>query len=156
MDPLSVTVSVASLLGTSIKIGATLKTLWDGSKSVDARVQGVLDEVEAFTTALELVKKTLEEDKLSETIQSTGHIGDHWKNLFICIIDGQQTLDALQAAVVKVNKSASVLDNTRKHLRFEAAAKEISAYQYKIRYYRDTIHLSIQTVILSVLRIYSG
>src|SRR5438034_889477 len=81
-------------------------------------------------------------------LQSTGHIGNHWRNISRSIQDGTKTLASLQATLEKVNKSATVLDGARKHLRLKWASEEIAIFQHEIRSYRDTLQLSLQTVIL--------
>jgi hypothetical protein len=148
MDPLSVATGILALLGTCIKTGTVLKDLYDGAAIVDFKVKGLLTEVESFTQVLRLMKDTLEQENVQSSLQATGHIGNHWNNLATSILDGQKTLLQLQDTLEKVNKSVSLLDGTRKHLRLRSAADEISIFQQQIRSYRDTLQLSLQTVIL--------
>ncbi len=148
MDPLSITVSVISILEVCLKVGQTLKSLQNGVSLVGTKLGGLLAEVESFSKVLEFVKGTLQENEIEAAFQSTGHVGDHWRNVFICINDGQRTLAVLQVTLVKVAKDVAIFDSARKHLRLTSAAEEITMYQNQIRCYRDTIQLSIQTVIL--------
>jgi hypothetical protein len=95
-----------------------------------------------------MMKETLEQKNVQSSLQSTGHIGNHWASLSISIQDGQNTLIQLQSTLDKVNKSVSVLDGARKHIRLQGATQEITMFQQQVRSYRDTIQLSLQTVIL--------
>ena len=147
-DPLSITTGVLALLGSCISAGNAIKDFHDGVAIVDVKVKGLLSDVESFAQVLRMMKDTLEEEKVQSSLQVTGHIGNHWSNLSTSIKDGQNTLIQLQNTLDKVNKSVGVLDGPRKHLRLKGAAQEIVMFQQQIRSYRDTIQLSLQTVIL--------
>jgi len=148
MDPLSVMTGVFSLLVVCIRTGTILKDFYDNAAIADTKVKGLLTEVESFTQVLQLMKDTLEQENIKASFQATGHIGNHLNNLGISIRDGQKTLLQLQETVEKVNKSVGLLDGARKHLRLRSAADEIAVYQQQIRSYRDTLQLTLQTVIL--------
>jgi hypothetical protein len=128
MDPLSVTTGVFSLLAVCIRTGTILKDFYDNAAIADTKVKGLLTEVESFTQVLQLMKDTLEQENIKASFQATGHIGNHLNNLGI--------------------KSVGLLDCARKHLRLRSAADEIAVYQQQIRSYRDTLQLTLQTVIL--------
>jgi hypothetical protein len=125
-----------------------LKDFYDGSAIADTKVEGLLTDVESFHQVLKLMKDTLEQEQIQSSLQATGHIGNHWTNLSACLRDGQDTLIQLQEKLEKINKSVSVLDGPRKHLRLKGATEEIGVFQQRIRSYRDTMQLSLQTVIL--------
>lgn len=147
-DPLSITTGVIALLGTCVTVAGAIKDFYDGAAIVDVKVNGLLSDVESFTQVLRMMKDTLEEDKVKSSLQATGHMGSHWTNLSKSIKDGQNTLIQLQSTLDRVNKSVGVLDGARKHLRLKGAMDEITMFQQQIRSYRDTIQLSLQTVIL--------
>jgi hypothetical protein len=148
MDPLSITTGVLGLLGTCINVGLALKDFYDGASFADTKVKGLLSEVESFTQVLRLMKDTFEQEQIQTSFQITGHIGTHWKTLSTSIQDSQNTLSKLQETLERVNKSVSVLNGSRKLLRLKGASEEIGNYQLQIRSYRDTLQLSLQTVIL--------
>jgi hypothetical protein len=148
VDPLSITTGILALLTTCIQVGAALKDFHDAAAIADSRVKGLLTDVESFAKVLQLMKDTLEQKKVQSSLESTGHIGDHWSNLSTSIRDGQNTLVQLRATLDRVNKSVSLLDGPRKHLRLKGASEEIGMFQQQIRCYRDTLQLSLQTVIL--------
>jgi len=148
MDPLSITAGVVGLLSAALSTGTALKDFYDGAAMADTKVKGLMTDVESFTQVLTLMKHTLEQEQIQSSLQATGHIGNHWSNLSTSIGDGQKTLASLQETLEKVNKSVSVLDGPRKHIRLKGAAEEIGLYQQQIRSYRDTMQLSMQTVIL--------
>jgi hypothetical protein len=94
------------------------------------------------------MKKTLEDDRVQSSLHVTGHIGNHLRNISTLIKDGQNTLAQLQGTLDRVNKSVSVLNGARKNLRLKGAFDEIGMFKQQVRSYRDTIQLSVQTVIL--------
>jgi Fungal N-terminal domain of STAND proteins len=148
MDPLSITTGVFSLLATCVKTGMILNDFYDSAAIADTKVKALLTELESFTQVLRLMKDTLEQENIQTSFQATGHIGNHFSNLATSIQDGQETLLQLQEEIKKVNKSVSLLDGARKYLRLRSASDEIAAYQQQIRSYRDTLQLTLQTVIL--------
>jgi hypothetical protein len=148
MDPLTITTGVLALLGTCLQTALALKDFYDGADIADTKVKGLLTEVESFTQVLRMMKETLEQENIKSSLQATGHIGNHWNNLATSITDGQNTLLQLQQTLERVNRSVSAFDGARKHLRLKSAADEIATYQQQIRSYRDTLQLSLQTVIL--------
>ncbi|KAH7314319.1 hypothetical protein BKA65DRAFT_557953 [Rhexocercosporidium sp. MPI-PUGE-AT-0058] len=147
-DPLSITTGVLALLGTCLKVGWQLKQFHDGATIANTKVQSLLTDVEGYTRVLQSMKETFGQEKIKSTLEATGHVGSHWSNLSASIRDGQDSLSQLEATLEKVNKNASVLDGARKHIRLMVAADEIVMYQQQIRSYRDTLQLSLQTVIL--------
>lgn len=147
-DPLSIAAGVIGVLTACVQVGAALKDFHDGSAMADTKVAGLLADVESFQQVLKLMKDTLEQEQIQSSLHATGHIGNHWTNLLACLRDGQDTLAQLQEKLERINKSVSVLDGPRKHLRLKGAAEEIGIFQQRIRSYRDTMQLSLQTVIL--------
>src|SRR5277367_2356454 len=117
MDPLSITAGVLGLLGTCIKTGTALKDFYDGAAIADTKVKGLLTDVENFTQVLRLMNDTLGQEGIRSSLQSTGHIGNHWNYLSTSIRDGQNTLLQLQETLEKVNINVRLLDGPRKHLR---------------------------------------
>jgi hypothetical protein len=150
MDPLTITTGVVSLLKLCGTVGFSLKELHDGAQLAGPKADALVSEVQAFTRVLELMRSTLEDEKVQTAFQSTGHIGNHWRSISACLDDGQHTLRRLKAKVGKASKNVTVLDATRKHFRLKFAADEIAVFQQSIRTCRDTMQLSIQTVILCV------
>jgi hypothetical protein len=148
VEPLSITTGVLALLGTCIKVGGAVKDFHNGAAIADAKVRSLLSDVESFAQVLHMMKDTLEEEKVQSSFQATGHMGSNWKNLLTTINDGQNTLLQLQDTLDKTDKTVGIFDGTRKHLRLKSASEEITMYQQQIRSYRDTIQLSLQTVIL--------
>jgi hypothetical protein len=148
MDPLSVTVSVASLLGLCFKVTAALREFRDKSQVVESRVRGLIIEVECFTQTLNFVKNALSDGQIQYSTRLTGHIGNHWKSISICIDDGLDTLECLKITIEKINKNVRIFDSVRKHRRYKDAADQISVFQHQIRSYRDTVQLSLQVAIL--------
>lgn len=148
-DPLSITAGVLGLLGTCITVGSALKDFCDGASFADTKVKGLLTDVESFIKILRLMNDTFEQEQIQTSMQATGHIGSHWNNLSASIRDGQNTALQLQETLERIkNKSVGVLDGARKHLRLKGASEEIGNFRLQIQSYRDTLQLSLQTVLL--------
>ncbi|KAK3316809.1 hypothetical protein B0H66DRAFT_626328 [Apodospora peruviana] len=148
MDPLSIAAGVTSLIGVCAKVGLALNDVRDGANLANAKVDVLRHEIKGFTQVLELTKSTMEGADVQVAFQSTGHIGNHWRSIAAGIKDSRQTLERLHSIVEGFHKTVRVLDGTRKHFRLRLAASEITIYQQKIRTYRNTMQMSIQTVIL--------
>jgi len=148
MDPFSIITGVAGVLVASVQIVDSINSFYNASALADTKVRALLTDVESFTQVLRMMKDTLERKQIQASMQSTGHIGNHWTNLSTCLRDGRNTLDELRETLEKVNKSVSVLDGPRKHLRLRSALDEVGMFQQQIRSYRDTMQLSLQTLIL--------
>ncbi len=148
MDPLSITVAITALVGVCKKVKDGLEEFYTGARFVNAKLQALRDEVANFVTVLELMETTLGDDKVKASVPQTGHIGSHWNNIKACIADGTLTLERLATVIERVDIDVGILDITRKYARMNSAADEISVYRQQVRTYRDTMHLSIQTVIL--------
>jgi hypothetical protein len=147
-EPLSITTGVVSLLTACIKIGIDMKDIYDGAAIVDSAVKGLILEVEGFAQTLQLMDETLQQQNIQEPIHTTGHISSLWKNITKSIEDGNETLSKLEEALKKVAKSMSVLDSTLEYFRLKAATREITMYQRQICFYKDTMHVSSQTMVL--------
>lgn len=97
------------------------------------------------------MKDTLEQEKTRSSFQTTGHIGNHWTNVASSIDDGQLTLSMLHKTLEKAGKTVKLLDGSRKHIRLKGAMEEILMFQQQIQVCRDTLHLSLQTVVVLVV-----
>ncbi|OCK78036.1 hypothetical protein K432DRAFT_279567, partial [Lepidopterella palustris CBS 459.81] len=148
VEPLSIATGVLGLLSACVKIGGELKNFHDGVAIADTAVKALLGDVESFAQVLRLMKDTLGQPGIQSSLQATGHIGNHWNDISKSIKDGQKTLAQLQETLEKVDRRVNVLDQTRKHLRLKGSSEEIALYRQQIKSYRDTMQLSLQTVIL--------
>jgi hypothetical protein len=147
-DPLSIISGVAGVLSVCIKVGQALNDFYDGVSIVDAKAKGLITEVDSFASILQLMKDTLEQDRIRNSFQATGFIGNLWNSLATSILDSETTIVQLQHILEKATKTVRPFDSTRKHLRLKSAVEEISIYQQQIRSYRETLQLSLQTVAL--------
>lgn len=148
MDPFSITVGVASLIGICAKVGIAVRGLRDGAGLVDVKLQSLLDEVDALGQTLRLIQDTLNQDRVRSSLQSTGHVGDHWRNVSNCVKNAESTLEMLRVRIERANKSVSMFDRARKHMRSKALSDEIEIYDRRVRTYRDALQLSVQIMIL--------
>jgi len=146
MDPLSITVSVATLLGCCISAGVALRKFLIGASEVKTVVKSMMADLRALRSVLESMETTFEE--MNSDRPETGHIGAHWVNLFQLLEDSQQSLISLQLVLEDVSKEVKVLDSARKQLRIKAAADQIVICRQEVQTYKDALQLSLQTITL--------
>jgi hypothetical protein len=147
MDPLTIVFASVSVAKLCYTVGWELKKFIDGTKLVGTAINALFQDVQSFKKILDQMKDTVDDPKV-KTSAFTGHVGSHWRHLHTSLDDAKETLKALEATILRVNKSASLLDSARKHLRLMGAADEIAIYQQQIQSYKDTIQVSLQTTIL--------
>ncbi len=128
-------------------VGLELKKFIDGTKLVGTAINALFQDVESFEKILDQMKDTVDDPKV-KTSASTGYLGSHWDHLGTSLNDAEETLKALEATITRVNKSANLLDSTRKLFRLKGATAEIAIYQQQINSYKDTIQVSLQATIL--------
>jgi hypothetical protein len=147
-DPLSITAGVLALIQASVQVTVLLKQFRTDVSVVNATLTGLLSDVDGFQQVLESMKETFERDDVKPNLQTTGHVGSHWKNLARSLDDGASTLQQLHALLDSINKTTSILDAPRKQLRFKSAMEQIATYREQIQSYRAALHLSLSTIIL--------
>ena len=146
MDPLSILGVSFSAAKLCACVGLELKAFIDGAKLSGTKINALFQDVQGFEKILEQMKEVVSNPDIK--VETTGHVGNHWRYLKTSLDDSEITLKALEATIIRVNKSASVLDSARKHVRLMGAADEIAIYQNQIRSYKDTIQVSLQTTML--------
>jgi hypothetical protein len=133
-----------------LTVSRELKSFIDGTKLAGPIISVLLHDVEAFQNTLEDMQKIIEDPRMKGSVESSGHVGNHWANLKTCLVDAKGTMESLEAMIVRINKPSTMLDSTRKHLRLKNASDMIGLYQQQIRSYKDTISVSLQTAMLYV------
>ncbi|EXJ71079.1 uncharacterized protein A1O5_06072 [Cladophialophora psammophila CBS 110553] len=146
MDPLSITVGVATLLKCCISVGVSLRKFLIGAAEVKNVITAMMVDLRALRSVLESMEATFEE--MNSDKPETGHVGAHWANLFQSLEDGQQSLAGLQKVLEDANKHVKILDSARKQIRIKAVADKIVTCRQEVQVYRDTLQLSLQTIIL--------
>jgi hypothetical protein len=148
MDPLSITIATLSLLKLCTAVGLELKKFIEGTELVNTAVNVLLVDVEGFSQTLDLMKITVEDPNINGSLESSGHIGNHWVNVKILLGDAEKALESLSGTISRADKKVAIMDATRRHIRLKGAADEIGLYQQQIRSYRDTLQVSLQTAIM--------
>ena len=146
-DPLSITTGVLTLLGICGKVGWQLRQFHGAAKVVDSTIEALTVDVDNLTKVLEALKDTVNVTRAGR-FEETGHIGTHWRNLSNSIASGQDVLDKLGALLERIGRETNLLSKPRMQLRFYLAADEFSRWQQRLQGYRDTIQLSMTTVLL--------
>ena len=87
-------------------------------------------------------------DELDVSSVLTGHIGSHWQHLLTSLRDGHDVLKRLEDLVRECNKDVAFLDQARRTVRLKSAAENIAEFRQQVQSYKDTLQLSLQTVVL--------
>ncbi|KAH8655083.1 hypothetical protein BGZ60DRAFT_152893 [Tricladium varicosporioides] len=146
MDPLSITAGIFAILSSSIRICVDIQSLRSGAAVADTAVQALFLDVDDFSRVLYLISETLNEDK--DHVQATGHAGNLWRNVSCSVEKSQEVMIQLKGVLQRVDKNSNLASGLRKHIRLTAASEEISIYQQQIRTYRDTLQLSMHSIII--------
>lgn len=148
MDPLSITTGVITILSVTYNVGVEIKKFRDDVSSVDVVLETLITDVESLHGVLETMQETLNKAGTRSTLQLTGHIGNHWRNMERSLEDSQRVLSELLVLFQDINKSVSFLDGPRKVRRYRAMSERIQRYSNQISSYKDTLNLSLQTLVL--------
>ena len=125
-----------------------LDNFYTNVAAFDNKIQVLRTTIKSFVHVLESMQKTLKEEDIKSSLQATGHINNHWERLSITIKDGQKTLEKLQAVLEQINPNGSILSNAQAKIRFDRVTSDIMMYQEQIQRYKETIHLSLEMVIV--------
>ncbi|KAH7092440.1 hypothetical protein FB567DRAFT_237932 [Paraphoma chrysanthemicola] len=147
MDPLSITVSVVTLIKVAGQASILLNQFCIDVGGINATLSGLLNDVAGFQQVLEGMKETFELEDIKANL--TGHAGGHWENLARSLKDGEETLRQLTSLLEAVNKKTSFLDAPRKVARMKGAIEQIGMFREQIQSYRSALELSLSTIILS-------
>lgn len=131
MDPVSLVVASASAGKICVSLGWSLKKFMDGAKIADKRIESLIHDIKSFGKILDVLQETVHDSKVQSWAGLGGNVGSYWEELLICLQDSEKTLASLEQTVGRIDKSAQILDSSRKELRLQAAADEIGMYQSK-------------------------
>jgi len=148
MDPLTISTAVLAFLSVSIKVCVGLKQFKDGAKEASTTINALISDITGLRRVLQSMEDTFQDLDDEQVLKETGHIGMHWRNLNQCLVDGYIALTDFDDLMQEVKKTVKVLDESRRHLRVQAAASKIAQFRQQIQAYKDTLQLSLQTIIL--------
>lgn len=146
MDPLSVTACVVTVLGVCLKVSVELRKFRNGVTEARGTVTAMLADVTSLRQVLQAMEDTF--DELNVQSISTGHIGTHWRNLLTSLQDGHTVLERLEELLRECNKDVAFLDQARRQVRLKSATENIAEFRQQVQSYKDTLQLSLQTIIL--------
>ena len=146
MDPLSITTGVLSVLGVCLKVSVELKKFRDAANEGKATATAMLVDLSALRRVLQSMEEIF--DQLDVEAIATGCIGTHWQNLLTSLRDGHDALEQFETLLQNCNKEVVVLDRARRAIRLKEAADSIAEFRQQIQSYKDTLQISVQTVIL--------
>jgi DNA repair exonuclease SbcCD ATPase subunit len=146
VDPLSITASVASILGVCINVSIQLRTFLKGASEVRTTVTAMLTDVKALRHVLQSMEDTFEAMDSDEP--QTGHIGMHWDNLSRSLNDGKESLDRLENLLRDANKDVAIFDTLRRQARLKTVGEQLVNFRQEVQTYKDALQLSLQTIIL--------
>ncbi|RYP90411.1 hypothetical protein DL770_003443 [Monosporascus sp. CRB-9-2] len=148
MDPLTISTAVLAFLSISIKVCVGLKQLKNEAKDAGITINALVTDIGGLRHVLQSMEKTFQDVDDDQVLKETGHIGSHWQNLNQCLNDGHAALTEFDEMLLELNKSVRVLDQARRQLRLQTAATRITQFRQQVQAYKDTLQLSLQTIIL--------
>ena len=134
-EPLSVATGVVSLVTVCFKVGLQLKEFKDNAVVVSATVNGLISDIEGLEAVSESMRETFQQSENEPSLNATGHIGNHWRNIARALLDSKTALVQLGGILEGVNKSARVLETSRRQLRYQAATEQIALYRQTVQSY---------------------
>ncbi|KAK4235593.1 hypothetical protein C8A03DRAFT_36541 [Achaetomium macrosporum] len=148
MDPLSISTAVLAFLSVSIKVCVGLKQLKNEAKDAGTTIHALVTDIGGLRRVLQSMEDTFQDIDDDQVLRETGYIGSHWRNLNQCLNDGYMALTEFDEMLLELNKTVRVLDQARRQLRLQSAATRIAQFRQQIQAYKDTLQLSLQTIIL--------
>ena len=146
MDPISATAGVVTVLGLCLRVSVELKKFRNSATEARGVATAMLADITSLRQVLLAMEDTFDEIEIQDSL--TGHIGLHWRNLVTSLQDGHIALEQLEDLVQTCNRDVAVLDQTRRRIRLKSAAETIAEHRQQIQTYKDTLQLSLQTIIL--------
>ena len=147
-DPLTITTGVIALLSYCGKLVIEIKLFSQGTEAVNATITGLLSDIDGFKTVVQALDETFSQPKYEPVKNATGHLGSHWKNVARCIEGGGKTVAQFYTLLRTINREKSVLNDSRKYLRLKGSTEHIAIFRSQLQSYRDTLQLSMHTIIL--------
>lgn len=144
-DPLSIATAVIALLEATLTVGSELKKFHDGVLVVKSTIDGLLKDVEGLSIVLESMRDTF------ETVTAefgSGNVATLWQSVARALEDGKEILGQLHERLQEINKDTRFMDGPRKYMRLNFATDQIAGFRQHVQSYRDTLQLSLQTIIL--------
>ena len=148
MDTLSIIAGVATLLRVAVHVGTELQIFCDDVVTIRPDMIMLIEEVESFRGVLEAMKTTFSDPELQETVNVTGHLGEHWKNVSTSLGDAERTMLTLLGILQEANKETRILDAPRRLLRYNVAAERIKRFVSQVASCKMTLQLSLEAMML--------
>ncbi|KAK3896726.1 hypothetical protein C8A05DRAFT_39724, partial [Staphylotrichum tortipilum] len=150
MDPLTISTAVLAFLSVSIKVCVGLRQFRGGAAEADTTINALIGDLGALRRVLESMEASFAEAGVDDeaVVRQTGHMGSHWRSLADALNDGHAALADFDELLQALNKQVRVLDEPRRRLRVQSAATKIALFRQQIQAYKDTLQLSLQTIIL--------
>lgn len=147
-DPLIITTGVVALFTYCGKWIIEIKLFSQGTDAVNATINGLLSDIGGFKKVVQALDDTLSQPKYQPVKNATGYLGSHWKNVARRIDGGGKTVAQFYTLLRSINCKKSVLSDSRKYLRLKSSSEHIAIFRSQIQSYKDTLQLSMQTIIL--------
>lgn len=151
MDPLSIataTVGLVTFCGQSITI--LLKFVGD-TKSVNRTIQLFSNEIANLKRVLESVSLSLQDPRLLSLETGTGHEAQHYQDVVQCLRDCYTCMERLVKILHMLQSNdRNIFYRVKKQLRLNIESGEMSILRRQILSYTQTMHISLQMLLLSV------
>lgn len=147
-EPLSIVASVAALLQATWAVSVALKKFQNNVSAVPQTIQDLQRDVAGFSHVLESMRESFATITAEEQT-GTGHLASHWSNISRAIEDGKGVITQLTVELTAISQTRRLLDGPRKQLRLKMSEERLTGLRLHIQFYRDGLHLSLQTIMLS-------
>lgn len=144
-EPLSIITGVLTLIHVTGTVSNELWKLREGAAVIHGTIKDLQNDVTSFRRVLESMRDVFERITAEST---TGHIGSLWKGVAQSLVDAQDNLQHLKDLVTEFNRETKFLDEYRKQLRLNRTEEKLARNRVHIQSCRDTLQLSLQTIIL--------
>jgi hypothetical protein len=149
VDPLSITAGIVGILQATLSVGVTLRNFLHGAKEAKTTINAMIADVKALRKVLETMELTFEE--MGNERSQTGSLGNHWRNLLESLEDGKNCLLRLDKLLQDTIREVKFLDTLRRQARLKATTDQMAFHRQEVQTYKDTLHLSLQTITLYVI-----
>ena len=151
MDPITIIGGVASVAQLAATCATTVQAIArfvSDSRSVDSTLDDFYNEIVLLSKTLDMIEKTELASKSER--QPTGFEHEHWSYIGILRERCRGTLLQLQELLRKVDKANKTAFARRQvtQMRLDLKLPAISALRAHISFYKQTLHMSLQTITL--------
>lgn len=149
MDPLSITAAAVSIVTFCSQTTTILAQLIDDNKNVDHTIKGFSDEVTHLSNVVESIGTNFQDPSIALRTSSTGHEGQHWRDVQKCFADAKRCLERLTIILTTLKSSKKgIPGRVVKQVRLSIASGEIALLRRQLSSFTQTMQISLQMILM--------